>query len=193
MVLAVANSATDLKVDWEEPANAGPPITDYDVRYRAGNQGGYTDVDVQGATATLVTVSGLMPNTAYQVQVRATNDEGSSNWSPRGQGRTARELNVMNAQPEFRYSRELRRIRENTAAGENVGAPVTATDSDGDTLTYTLAGTDAASFDIEPSTGQLLTKATLNYEVQLRYEVTVWATDPQDARDSVDGNDCCEE
>ena len=34
----------------------------------------------------------------------------------------------------------------------------------GDTLTYSLSGTDAASFDIDASTGQLITKASLNFE-----------------------------
>ena len=37
-----------------------------------------------------------------------------------------------------------RTIAENTAAGSNVGAAVTATDQDGDTLTYSLSGTDAS-------------------------------------------------
>ena len=31
----------------------------------------------------------------------------------------------------------------------------------GNTLTYSLGGDDAASFDIDPSTGQLITKAPL--------------------------------
>ena len=49
----------------------------------------------------------------------------------------------------------------------------------GDTLTYTLGGTDAASFDIESTKtgGQLRTKAALDYETQTDYEVTVIATD----------------
>ena len=38
-----------------------------------------------------------------------------------------------------------REVVENTAAGKTVGSPVTATDEDGDNLTYTLEGTDAAS------------------------------------------------
>ena len=46
-----------------------------------------------------------------------------------------------------------RMVAENTAAGANIGGPVVATDVDsGDTLTYTLGGTDAASFDIESTT-----------------------------------------
>ena len=58
--------------------------------------------------------------------------------------------------------------------------PVVATDVDsGDTLTYTLGGTDADSFAIESTAagGQLQTKAALDYETQTDYEVTVIATD----------------
>ena len=74
-------------------------------------------------------------------------------------------------------------VDENTAAGASIteeGGPVVATDVDsGDTLTYTLGGTDAASFDIESTKtgGQLQTKAALDYETQTDYEVTVIATD----------------
>ena len=48
-------------------------------------------------------------------------------------------------------------MAENTGAGMDIGAPVTATDANDDTLTYALVGTDAASFDINPATGQLMT------------------------------------
>ena len=53
-----------------------------------------------------------------------------------------------------------------------------ATDPDnGDTLTYTLGGSDATSFAIDETTGQLKTKDTLNYEAKDTYTVTVTATD----------------
>ena len=44
-------------------------------------------------------------------------------------------------------------------------------------MTYTLGGTDAVSFDIVAATGQLQTKAALDYETRSGYEVTVTATD----------------
>ena len=78
-----------------------------------------------------------------------------------------------------------RSVVENTAAGENVGAPVAATDNNGDTLTYALGGTDAASFDIDPLTGQLMTQEALDYETKNSYEVTVTATDPDSASDMI--------
>ena len=71
-----------------------------------------------------------------------------------------------------------RTVPENTAAGEDIGSPVAATDDDGDALTYTLGGTDAASFGLVSSTGQLQTKAALDHETKSSYSVTVTATDP---------------
>ena len=70
-----------------------------------------------------------------------------------------------------------------------------ATDADGDTLTYTLGGSDMASFDIDAATGQLMTKAMLDYEMPRGqamsedntndYMVMVTATDPDSASASI--------
>ena len=84
--------------------------------------------------------------------------------------------------PEFDDSGN-RRVPENTPPGVNIGAPISATDDDeddlefGNTLTYSLSGTDAASFDIDPSTGQLITKAPLDTETKATYTVTVTVDD----------------
>ena len=70
-----------------------------------------------------------------------------------------------------------RSIAENTAAGTNIGNAIAATDVDNDTLTYTLSGTDAASFDIVNTSGQLQTKAALDYETKNAYSVTITVSD----------------
>ena len=70
-----------------------------------------------------------------------------------------------------------RSIAENTAPGEHIGTAITATDADNDTLTYTLGGTDAAAFEIDATTGQLKTKAALDYETKTTYTVTITASD----------------
>ena len=70
-----------------------------------------------------------------------------------------------------------RTIAENTAAGVNIGGPITATDADNDALTYTLGGTDAAAFTIAPATGQLRTRAALDYETKRTYTVTITVSD----------------
>ncbi len=70
-----------------------------------------------------------------------------------------------------------RAVAENTIADTNIGVAVAATDPDGNTLTYTLGGTDAATFDIDSTNGQLKTKDTLNYENKSAYSVTITASD----------------
>ncbi len=74
-----------------------------------------------------------------------------------------------------------REIPEDAALGSNVGEPVSATDPDGDTLTYTVSGNDTASFTIDPSTSQLTTATVLDHESRASYSVTVVATDPSGA------------
>ena len=68
-------------------------------------------------------------------------------------------------------------MAENTAPGESFGAPVTATDIEA--LRYTLEGADAASFAIDPDTGQLRTVAGVDYdhETKFTYSFKVRADD----------------
>ena len=72
-----------------------------------------------------------------------------------------------------------RSVAENTAPNQNIQDPVSATDADRDRLTYRLSGSDAGSFTINSSNGQLRTRSgvTYNYEDRDRYEVTVEADD----------------
>ena len=78
-----------------------------------------------------------------------------------------------------------RSIAENTASGVNIGAPVSATDADSDTLTYTFSGTDAAAFSIISSSGQLQTRAALDYETKVSYTVTVAVSDGYGGSDRI--------
>ena len=74
--------------------------------------------------------------------------------------------------------RTVRSLVENTPGGVNIGAPVAATANSG-TVSYTLGGTDAASFDLDDTSGQLRTKSGVTYDYDLKssYTVTVTATD----------------
>ena len=74
--------------------------------------------------------------------------------------------------------RTTRAVDENTAAGEDIGLPVPATDpDDGDTVTYALGGMDAAAFDLDTANGQLRTSGALDYEAQAEHVVTITASD----------------
>ena len=93
-----------------------------------------------------------------------------------------------NTAPVFSPTGVTRRVEENSTG--NVGGPVTATDADGDRLTYTISGDDSTfdhdnsgatpnidRFKIDPATGQLMAAVKLNYETTASYTVTVTATD----------------
>ena len=92
-----------------------------------------------------------------------------------------------NAPPAFAEGPTTTRgVAENTATGENLGAPVAATDADNDTLTYALDATSLATFDIVATTGQLQTKAALDYETRTSYTVTVSVSDSLDSNGADD-------
>ena len=86
-------TAESMTVNWSEPDNTGPAITDYDVQYREKGTGRFTDGGHEGPGLSL-TIDDLEPGTAYEVQVRATNDEGTSDWSESGEGMTVTPLTV---------------------------------------------------------------------------------------------------
>ena len=89
-----------LAVSWTAPTNNGSAITDYDVEYRActlaadlscSNSSTATweslwTSHAHSGTDTAATITGLTNGTAYQVQVRATNGVGSSDWSQAARG-----------------------------------------------------------------------------------------------------------
>ena len=318
-VSAVSGSSDSLSVGWTAPGNSGKPdIESYDLQYRKGITGNFADgpQDVTGLTDT---ISGLDADSLYQVQVRATNNEGDSAWSSAGSGTTNASAGLcllptdplwiacltvgeisaggrygyqaadstgslapatfdvgtttytvtnlfdndglggdtyvrinlapaiseddagsltlhlgddtslsfadatystptgssghswfrttalgwsegdaivvgitqeeqVNADPSFLLESSTREVAENSAAGVDVGGPVTATDTDtGDTLTYTLEGTDAASFTIVSSSGQIQTKTgvTYDHELQPEYSVTVKADDGNGGTDTI--------
>ena len=91
--------------------------------------------------------------------------------------------------PEFDDASLTRSIAENTAADVNVGAVIpAATDTDsGDTLTYTMEGTDAASFNFNATTRQITTKAgvTYDFETKPNYLVTIKVEDNNGDTDTV--------
>ena len=86
-----------------------------------------------------------------------------------------------NSPPVFTEGRSAARsLAENTGPSINIGRRFAATDLDqGDTLTYSLGGTDAGSFDISLTSGQLRTKSGIVYDHEARssYEVTVSVSD----------------
>ena len=122
-----------------------------------------------------------------------TGDEGNflkataSYEDPQGSGKTAEAVSASasateaalatNNKPAFPDDTATRTVPENTTTGQNVGAPVSATDADDDMLTYTMTGSDGPHFAIAAETGQIRTQGPLDYETKNEYEVTVWVAD----------------
>ena len=177
-VTSTSGSTTSLDVTWTAPSNTGrPSITSYDLQYRKGTSGDWTD-GPQNRSGTSANITGLDGNSAYQVQMRATNADGDSDWSSPGSGNTA------NSPPTFTNASATRSLDETVGnasvqTAANIGAVVTATDPDNDTLSYTLGGTDAGKFTIVSTSGQIRTKVgeSYDYETDTSYAVTVKATD----------------
>ena len=80
-------TADSLTVSWSEPDNTGPEITDYDVQYRKKDRGSFRRAQHEG-TGLSTTLMDLDQGTVYEVQVRATNEEGTGRWSDSGEGMT---------------------------------------------------------------------------------------------------------
>ncbi len=103
-------------------------------------------------------------------------------------------VGVLNLDPSFPSTETgQREVAENNVVNANVGAPVAADDPESDALTYSLSGTDAVSFEIDSSNGQLrvATGVQLDYERKKTYRVTVQVSDgkDQDALDDMDAID----
>ena len=82
-------------------------------------------------------------------------------------------------------STTTRSVDKGTYSLQDLGDPVSATDTDDDTLTYTLSGTDAALFEIDSTNGQLRNKNILDYEDKTSYSVTVTVSDNNGGTDTI--------
>ena len=70
-----------ISVSWNEPSdNGGSAIDGYDVEWRQGTEGDWTELDHTGLVRSAV-ITGLTNGQEYQVQVRANNSVASGNWS----------------------------------------------------------------------------------------------------------------
>ena len=176
---------TQLDVDWTATYGA-PKVSGYFVEYKKKSETNWTQWGNEYSSSTLeTTITGLTEGTTYEARVQAKNSQGNSSWSDPGEG-TTQDKNV---DPEFSADTATRSIAENSAADTAVGAVVTATDTESDTLTYSLSGTDASSFSIDSATGQIKVGSgtTLDFESSTTsYSVTVGVSDLKDSSDTAD-------
>ncbi len=178
---AEAGDAT-VTLAWTAPgATGGADITGYEYRVKAGT-GEYGAWIV--ATTSPVTVAGLTNDTAYFFEVRAVNSGGESEASDE----VTATPTATNTAPVIGTADAAVDYAENTPVATAV-ATYTATDAEGDTVTWTLGGTDAGDFSIDTN-GALTFNTVRDFETPASdatsntYFVTITATDNGDPNES---------
>ena len=145
---------------------------------------GFTSAPGNAASAWVLHVGSA--STSFALSAAATADGGKRyEWTAPNLGWSDEQVisvwitvAATNNPPVFPSGTITRSVAENTGSGQNVDAPVAATDDDsGDTLTYSLEGADSGSFTIVSTSGQIQTSAALNYEAKTSYSVTVTVND----------------
>ena len=125
------------------------------------------DMDISGGVLLFTTAPDHEELETYSITVHASDGNSTSSLP------VVVTVTDVNEQPEFPDTSTSRTVEENTGPNADVGLPVAAEDpDDGDTLTYALTGTDAASFIID-SNGQIRTVSDMDGELKSSYSVTV--------------------
>ena len=180
-----------LTVSWSAPAeDGGVAITGYNLRH-IPNDASAAEKAVddnwtlqspawsEGSGDLEAAIGGLTGGVKYDVQVRATNRAGSGDWSTPATGTTG-----SNSAPQFADTRPQLTVPENSPAQTRVGDPLQATDADGDSLMYTLTGSDLFEIDIAQGQITVAEGAVLNHEAAPSHSVMVTVSDPRDATDT---------
>ena len=119
----------------------------------------------------------------HRLQAVATYDDNA------GQGHMAQaatENPVRNDPPEFGAEAATRQVDENSPGGTSAGDPVSATDPNGDTVSYSLTGSN--DFAVAPDSGQISVAdgAALDFETQPSHSLTITAEDSHGDSDALE-------
>ena len=176
------SGAYALSVAENSIGNIGNPVTATDPENRP------LDYSLYGTDATTFTVNdtgqlSLATDTtldhetkrSYSFSVIATERDGADKLT--ASRAVLLTVTDVNEAPEFETSGTYALNVEENSSGE-IGDPVTATDPEGQALTYSLSGTDEAAFTIS-GTGQLsvATSTSLDHETKRSYSFSVIATE----------------
>ena len=164
---ATSGSTTSLEVSWTAPDNTGRPgITSYDLQYQVQGASSWTNgpQDVSGTSAS---ITGLVPDTKYEVQVRATNAEGDGAWSVAGGGTTG------TTTPGITVSETALTVTEEETTGDSYTVVLDSQPTAD--VVVTIAGHSGTDVTPNPTT---LTFATSNWNTA--QTVTVTAGDDTD-------------
>ena len=156
---------------------------------------GGIETEISGATGTAYTLVGADAGKKVMVRVSFTDDRGNAETAtsrayPAGSGSIAQGPNDA---PEFDEGATATRSLNETVgaarvqAAADLGAAFTATDGDGDTLTYSLEGEDADRFTVGSSDGRLRTRVGERYDFETdeSHAVTVKVVDGYGGSDTI--------
>ena len=123
--------------------------------------------------------------TSYSVTITVSDGKGGTDTITVTVNITDIDETPANNAPVFATDSTTLTVAENTGSGVDIGSAVSATDDDNDTLEYSLGGTDASSFSIDSTNGQLRTSAALDYETKTTYSVTITVSDGKGGTDTI--------
>ena len=169
--LSASLSAGDISLSWDAVTDA----EDYRVQYRTGTNAW---TNLEPTTETSDTVSGLMCGQTFEFQVQARGDgvEFTTAWGA-ASASVSQVSAACTADPVFGSESYGFTVAENAALGTAVGT-VSATDADGNTLTYSItAGNSAGHFALGTDNGSLTVAAAMDYETFVAYVLTVTVED----------------
>ena len=176
-------AGTALKVTLDDPDGGVRDETWTWERSQVASRSGWTTISA-ATSASYTPVDGdvsryLRVTMSYRDREGPTDPQDPNKTISTESDRAVRAAPADNEPPAFPSTETgMRSVEENSATGTNIGTAVAADDPDDDDLTYSVAGEDAASFDIDADTGQLLTKAALDYEDKAAYQISVTVRDP---------------
>ena len=155
------------------PANTGPDITAWEIRYRVKDSGddfnGYTPEPAPDWTEPdwVAQIRDLNRATAYEVQVAAKNDEGGGMWSP------SAEIEISNQSPVVDGSIDDVTLPVGGAV-EVVSVDDAFDDPDDFVLNFTASSSNSAAAPVEVSGGEVL----VDPKASGTSTITVTASDP---------------
>ena len=175
-------SATGRAIDvsWDAPADNGREITGYTVEWTLATDTNFdSSLGSATGTGTSHTITGLDTSTQYAVRVQAENSVGSGSWSP-----TATATTTANRAPVIAGPDEVTDSKAEHVPGK-IGDQFTATDADGDDISWSLEGDDAGLFQIADGQVRIRSGQYTDHETKAQHRFTVVASDPSGERDTV--------
>ena len=175
---ATASGRDSVDLTWDTV----PGADRYRVEQRIGDSGEWTIVDEDVVNANYV-ASGLSCDTRYDHRVSARGDGTTyeTGWGPPSTI-TETVTGKCNQDPEFTPDTYNFSIGEDAATGDSVGT-VTASDGDGDNVTYSIiGGNESGSFTIGQDSGVIEVLTSLDYETLYSYILVVEASDGEGGR-----------